>query len=76
MMGPLPIDIVSTIVLVSLVFLTFTIIYNGPLQQLFKNENVFVKTMVNIEELIDPIEWPALAVCKSPFDRNKDLDLI
>ena len=72
MMGPSPINIVSTIVLLGLVFLNFTIIFNGPLQELFKNENVFVKTMVNIEELTDPIEWPALAVCKSPFDRNKE----
>ena len=71
-MGLQPINILSPGILLVLLLLTSTIVYQGPTKAIFKNENAFVHSTINFKELVKPVEWPILTICKNPFDRNTE----
>ena len=71
-MGLQPINILSLAILLALLVFTFTIVYEGPIKTIFKNENAFVHSTMSFKELVEPVEWPILTICKNPFDRNTE----
>ena len=71
-MGLQPVNILSLTILLALLVFTFTIVYEGPIKTIFKNENAFVHSTISFKELVKPVEWPILTICKNPFDRNTD----
>ena len=66
-----PLEISSFIILLFLLFITFSIITKGPLKDILKNGNIFVQSMLSVEDIEKPLIWPALSICKIPFYRNK-----
>ena len=71
-MKPLPIKMITVITFLCLFIVTFIIVYNGPLYEIMSGENMFVKSMLNLNEIENPIKWPDANVCRSPFDRNTE----
>ena len=65
-----PIRIVSFSVLLTLSAATFSIIFQGPLKDLLKNDYKFEYSTISPKEIVEPLEWPALTICRSPFDKN------
>ena len=65
-----PIKIVSFSVLLTLSAATFSIIFQGPLKDLLKNDYKFEHSVISSQEIVEPLEWPALIICRSPFDKN------
>ena len=65
-----PINIVSFSVLLTLSAVTFSIIFQGPLKDLLKNDYKFEHSTISSQEIGEPLEWPALTICRSPFDKN------
>ena len=65
-----PINIVSLSVLLTLSAVTFSIIFQGPLKDLLKNDHKFEHATISAQEIVEPLEWPALSICRSPFDKN------
>ena len=65
-----PIKIVSFSVLLTLFAVTFSIIFQGPLKDLLKNDYKFEHSIISSQEVVEPLEWPALSICRSPFDKN------
>ena len=72
MMGLRPINIVCVTVLSSLSVVTFTMISQGPLKEVLDDENIFVQSTLSFNEISEPLKWPALVICRSPFDRNTE----
>ena len=71
-MGLQPINILSLVILLVLLFFTLSMVYQGPVRAIFKNENSFVHSTISFKELVEPVEWPILTICKNPFDRNTE----
>ena len=71
-MKPLSIKMVSVITFLCLFIVAFSIVYQGPLQEIMSGTNMFVKSMLNLNEIENPIKWPDANICKSPFDRNTE----
>lgn len=67
-----PINVVCLSVLSTLSTVTFTMIFQGPLSDMLKDENTFVQSTISLTEIIEPLKWPALTICNSPFDRNTE----
>ena len=67
-----PINVVCLSVLSTLSTVTFTMIFQGPLSDMLKDENTFVQSTISLSEIKEPIKWPALTICNSPFDRNTE----
>ena len=65
-----PIKIVSFSVLLTLSAVTFSIIFQGPLKEILKNDYKFEHSTISSQEIAEPLEWPALSICRSPFDKN------
>ena len=65
-----PIKIVSFSVLLTLSAVTFSIIFQGPLKEILKNDYKFEQSTISSQEIVKPLEWPALTICRSPFDKN------
>ena len=65
-----PIRIVSFSVLLILSAVTFSIIYQGPLKDLLKNDYKFEYSTISSQEIVEPLEWPAFVICRNPFDKN------
>ena len=72
MMKLQPINIVCLSVLSTLSTVTFTMIFQGPLSDMLKDENTFIQSTISLSEIKEPIKWPALTICNSPFDRNTE----
>ena len=72
MMKLQPINVVCLSVLSTLSTVTFTMIFQGPLSDMLKDENTFVQSTISLSEIKEPIKWPALTICNSPFDRNTE----
>ena len=71
-MKSLPVKFLSITIFLFLWMVTFMIVYHGPLVEISKGENMFVKSLVNLNDLKKPIIWPDANICKSPFERNKE----
>jgi hypothetical protein len=65
-----PIKIVSFSVLLTLSAVTFSIIFQGPLKDLLKNDYKFEYSTISSQEVVEPLEWPALIICRNPLDKN------
>ena len=65
-----PIRIVSFSVLLTLSAATFSIIFQGPLKDILKDGYKFEQSTIDLKEIVEPLEWPALTICRSPFDKN------
>ena len=39
---------------------------------MLKDENTFIQSTISLSEIKEPIKWPALTICNSPFDRNTE----
>ena len=65
-------NIISLAVLLFLFVITFAIIYHGPLQALFKDDNIFVQSTISLGDIKEPLEWPALTICKHPFYKDRE----
>ena len=67
-----PINTVCLSILIALSTVTFHMIFEGPLSDMLKDENTFVQSTISLSEIKEPIKWPALTICNSPFDRNTE----
>ena len=64
---------VCLLVYITLNFVTFMMLINGPLPEIFKKDNVdFTESFVNMDEITEPINWPALQICKTPFFKDAE----
>ena len=68
----LPSNIVCLMVYGTLTIITLTILFEGPITDVLKDENTFVETRHKKSSLKTPLKWPALTICKSPRDKNKE----
>ena len=66
------INTLSYTILAGLFIFAFTIIYQGPFKAVLKNENTFVQTTISSIDLVDPLKWPILTICKNPCDKNSE----
>ena len=65
-----PINIVCLSTYLVLSTITFCIIFQGPLEDLLKGDYKFEQSTLDSKELFEPLEWPALAICRNPIDKN------
>ena len=64
---------ITFIFYVFLATITFAIVYNGPLRELFKGHNIdLIESFRRIDELTEPIIWPSIAICKIPFIKDAE----
>ena len=43
---------------------------NISLKEILKNDYKFEQSTISSQEIVKPLEWPALTICRSPFDKN------
>ena len=67
-----PINTVCFSVLLTLSTITFCFIFQGPLKDLLNNDYKFEQSTLDSREILEPLEWPALAICRNPIDKNME----
>ena len=67
-----PINIVCFSTYLALSTVTFCIIFQGPLEDLLKDDHKFEQSTLDSKEIFEPLEWPALAICRNPIDKNTE----
>ena len=67
-----PINIVCFSVLLALSTITVCIVFQGPLNDLLKGDYKFEQSTIDFKEIAEPLEWPALAICRNPFDKKTE----
>ena len=65
-----PINIVCFSVLLTLCTITFGIVFQGPLKDLLSGDYKFEQSTIDLQEIVEPLEWPAFVICRNPFDKN------
>ena len=58
--------------LITLIAISGKLVFEGPFLDLMRDDTTFISSFKNVQDLTEPMEWPALVICRHPHNNDPD----